>query len=344
MDKDDVLNEWTEEENKVDKKSAKKLVWRTRISITFTVIRTLLAILLLYIVYMIPTSIYYDTSGKADEFNRVVTTMVELRYPGIAVDLHETWHAAEITPFLTQKTTLPIYRQVGEWKVAVGEVTASKSILFGKINYSVDLDNKYIDEGEMGFALSSYALHDKPATPPSNPNPSPLFDQLEKIDDGHVAQVSFSTRERMEPEQLRKIISKYDVEIHQMPIYAGELKAFNVGMSSSGSLTWVDGLLLRPFIEYDDKNRWSSKNHALTRQEDLAHAVDQFYQDLEWLIEHGDYYDKETDEKRLSYLKENELAVYGATVTGPIREIERLKEEEMFYEFNLGGIEVWNWE
>ena len=38
------------------------------------------------------------------------------------------------------------------------------------------------------------------------------------------------------------------------------------------------------------------------------------------------------DKQRLAYLKKNGVQVYGATVTGPVRELEKLKEESEFWD------------
>ncbi|MGG4104049.1 anti sigma factor C-terminal domain-containing protein [Paenibacillus lautus] len=44
------------------------------------------------------------------------------------------------------------------------------------------------------------------------------------------------------------------------------------------------------------------------------------------------------DKHRLAYLKKNGVQVYGATVTGPVKELEKLKEEQEFWEFRLGAL------
>ncbi len=47
--------------------------------------------------------------------------------------------------------------------------------------------------------------------------------------------------------------------------------------------------------------------------------------------------------ERISYLKENGVNIYGAVVTGPTKEILKLKEEEWINWMRLGEVALWNW-
>ena len=65
--------------------------------------------------------------------------------------------------------------------------------------------------------------------------------------------------------------------------------------------------------------------------------------DLEYVLANGKSRFESYDEPRLAYLKEHGITVYGALVTGPVRELEKLQRDPEFHEFRLGRIEVWNW-
>lgn len=336
-----VLAEWKDEEAALDKKSAQKLVWRTRLSIIFTVIRTLLAVFLLYTVYMIAISMLYNFSGKEAAFNRFVTTVIETRYPGISVD-KSSHQNAETTPLLTQKTNVTLYSHVGGWEVVLGDVTAKKT-LFGKLELDINFDKKYLNDTIHDvYALPSDLLGKQERATQEEVG---VTEQLSKISDGYVAQLQFSTRESMEPEELMEILEAYDVNVLEMPVHAGELTGAveDVGYEAAGNILFISPLKLRPVVEYDEKNLLSVTYFSLTGAEGLEDALKQFPKDLEWLVEHGGYYEAEYDKQRLEYIKENPIRVFGAIVTGPVREIEKLAEDERFHQFHIGGIEVWNW-
>ncbi|SEP90313.1 Sigma factor regulator N-terminal [Virgibacillus subterraneus] len=341
MKDDNVLEGWEEKDQaNLDKKSARRMVWRTRLSIGFTVIRTILLIFLIYIAYMIPVGMYYDMSGKQGEFDRIITTLIETRYPGVEVN-HMFSNHAGINSFLTQSTTLKLYRNVGEWDVVIGEVQAEKH-LFGKVSYSLNFDEKYLNENKVrNFAIPPKILGRESSNAESG-SKEHLRKQLTKIDDGHVAQAQFSVKTPMKSRALLDKLEAYDIQVYRMPVYGGELTEFETSSHGSGQLTFVQSLLLRPQITYDDKNRHSSSVSPLNKVT-IEQSIDQFYEDIKWLTENGNYSGKDIDQKRLKYLRENGIKVYGAVVTGPIREIEKLLDEEQFHQFYLGGVEVWNW-
>ncbi len=329
-DNDNVLDGLKEtDESTLDKKSARKMVWRTRLSIGFTVIRTLVIIFLLYAAYMIPVNMYYDMSGKQAGFDRLVTTLVETRHPGVEVDyMHGS--SAEINPFLTQSTSLKLYRNVGEWDVVVGEVEAKKR-LFGKVNVKMNFDNEYLNGNDIkAFAIPPKLLDRDPANIESG-SKDMLKDQIAKIDDGHVAQVQFSVKKVMKPKAMLEALEGYDVRVFRMPVYGGELTEFDITNYGSGQTRLAQSFLLRPQVVYDDNNRHSSSVSSLSNVT-LERSKEQFYKDIEWLINNGNYNDRNIDQKRLNYIREHGMQVYGAVVTGPIREIEKLMEEEQFYQ------------
>lgn len=337
-----VLAEWEDGEAVLDKKTAKRLVWRTRLSIIFTVIRTLLAIFLLYTVYMIAMLMFYNFSGKEAAFDRFVTTVIETRYPGISVD-KSSLQNTQITPFLTQKTNLTLYSQVGDWEAVLGDVAAKKT-LFGKLELDINFDKKYLNDTIHDvYALPSDLLGKEEKATQEEPW---VAEQLRNISDGYVAQLQFSTRESMEPEELLEILEAYDVNVLEMPVHAGELTGAveDVGYESAGNILFISPLKLRPGVEYDKKNLLSVTYSSLSGAGGLEEALKQLPKDLEWLVEHGGYYEAEYDRQRLEYIKENPIRVFGAIVTGPIREIEKLAEDERFHQFHIGGIEVWNWD
>ena len=337
-----VLSGW-EEEATLDKKTAKKLVWRTRLSISFTVLRTLLAVFLIYTFYMIAVGMFYNFSGKEAAFERLVTTVIETRYPGIAVDKSLPMNTNTVTtPFLTQKTDMTLYRKVGDWEVVIGDIAARKT-LFGKLELDMKFDNKYLNE----------SIYDVYAVPPDLlgkeegeiQDEAWVTERLQAISDGYVAQLQFSTRKSMAPDELQEMLEAYDVDVLEMPVYGGELtKIEDIGYTADEINTYISALKLRPAVEYDEENRLTVTYSSLSGAGGLEGALEQFPKDLQWLVDRGGYYEAEYDEQRLEYIKENPIRVFGAVVTGPIREIERLVEEERFHQFHLGEIEVWNWQ
>jgi Sigma factor regulator C-terminal len=269
--------------------------------------------------------------------------MFETHHSGLRV---ETWGAplrTNITPWLAQEATLTLYKTIGDWEEVVGTVDVQKP-LFQDVSYEINYQRKYLDEvdGTFEFVVPSSLLG--AASSEEDRDQDDLWKQLGMISDGHVAEMAFSTQEPFTPEQLRQRLKGYDLHILQMPVYAGEVKTFDISHSSSGGSSYtVPHIGVRPAVLFDEENRLSEGYSNLNGKEALEKSVNQLIPDLEWLLANTEYPDWKYDEHRLTYLKKNGVRVYGAVVTGPVRELEKLRQEAGFHEFDLGRIEVWNW-
>ena len=351
MDQDDkneqrMLVSWKEPEDKQeqlekkwDEKRARRLVWRTRLLVGKSVVGSLFFLFVLYVLYMVPVNIVYTSSGKDQAFVRYVATLVETTHTGLMMENWAVHGDAEINAFLTQSATLPVYRQVGDWRVIVGEVKAKKW-LFGDVQYSLELKRKYVDEQEeFSFAVPPELIGQ---TADKKQASDHIWQQIKQIDNGYVAQMAFSTMTAMTPEELRKRLARYNLDILQMPVYAGELTAVKqISYSGSNGYRYVPHFTLRPAVEYHGSG--GSRDGQLNGSDQVQRAQKQMLLDIDWLQQNGSYNGKENDALRSAYLKKNPLKVYGAVVTGPIRELEKLQQEADFHDFQLGDIEVWKW-
>jgi len=339
-----LLAAWKDDERPPawEEKKFKRMIWRTRFSVARSVAASLLAVLFLYMVYMMIVQAVFATSQKNDQFVRYISALVETE-EGVNVD--EFMHTVKVSPFLTQKATLKLFRQVGDWDVVTGEVTARKNI-FGHVSYTVREDQQYLHaNNSFSFAVPpDLTTGDQARKQEVSPQPT-VWNQTAHIDSGHVAELAFSTVRGMDPEQLRQLLAKYDLKVLRMPVYAGELREEglqNISRSSSGALNFVPHLTLRPAMVYFDEGGTKTLT-ALNDSDGLKESVDQMLMDMDWLADHGSYNGLDPDKARRAYLKQNDVKVYGAVVTGPVRELEKLKREKEFFFFQLGRIEIWNW-
>ncbi|HEU5138833.1 MAG TPA: anti sigma factor C-terminal domain-containing protein [Bacillales bacterium] len=344
MDDEKLFDEWKGQGvSPRDAKRARKMVWRTRFSIAFSVLRTLFILLLIYCIYITAVSFFYDDSDE-NKLNRYLTTLVEMHHSGMQVEKTGFVHV-DISPLLTQSTTRKLFQRVGKWNVVIGEVNAKKE-LFGRFQVRLDLDGKYLNQTpRYGYVVPPDLLGKGETVLGSKSRKGSAWKRLDKIGDGYVAQMSFSTKRGMTPEGLQQLLADYNLTLLQMPVYAGEVTAVE-GISTvrtSGGKVFVPHLTLHPKTDYSEKNRLSSWQIGFNNKESVTKAVDSFMQDLNWLIQNGDYAWEKIDKKRLAYLQKHGVKVYGAVVTGPVSELKKLKSEKALYEFELGRVELWNW-
>ncbi|MGG3284185.1 anti sigma factor C-terminal domain-containing protein [Paenibacillus solani] len=305
----------------------------------------MLAVLILFFIYAVYYSaihIYYYKTGLNDKFLRTVITTVELHESGLIVDKRSS-PLGEVTPFLTQKTKLKVYKDVGNWQVIVGELHAQKR-LGGGLTYSIEELNPYLNREERNpYILNSALLEGRRIK--DDPRPTSAMNQLEKLEDGNVAELFFSLRTLRSPEEVLELLSKYDVKATSMAVFAGELKDFKLGTySSSGADYMIPHLTLRPKVQFGDNHSLSLWQTFFSGDTEITDHVKQLIADVEWMTDNIKYNGVDEDIKRLAYLRKNGVQVYGAAVTGPVRELEKLKEEQELIEFRLGRIEVWNWD
>ncbi|WP_103106593.1 anti sigma factor C-terminal domain-containing protein [Brevibacillus reuszeri] len=338
MEDDKLLKDWQEPTLQWDEKKARRMVWKARFTLWRNIIHILLIIWFLYALYMMAIQIGYKQLGKEETLVRYATTLIETHYSGLKVGKWER-PTVELSPWLTQETTMPLYKQIGKWELVVGSVTVKKPF-WGEMSYQINYQQKELDDrdGTFKFALPRSLTGDSPIK--ERKEQERIWDQLKHISDGYVAEMALSSINPQTPEQMRKLLSKYDVSILQMPVYAGELKTFEPS-HSRGDETYVPFLVLRPEVLYDEESRLSQTTADLT--ESVESAEKQFIPDLEYVLANGESRFEIYDEPRLAYLKKHGITVYGALVTGPVRELEKLRQDPEFHEFRLGRIEVWNW-
>lgn len=327
-----------------NKDREKKIMTRYRFTLTIRVIRVLAACLLVFWVYMMAVNIISDANHSERKHTFYSKVAMDWKQP----NLHEDFGGMttkEVTPFMTQKISYPITRKVGREYQAVGEVQLEKRLFntYSTLNIQRFEPNT---ESIYRFYLPENPNSGTKLSGQGNPN---VWTALDKIHEGTVGEMSFSTKSFMEPEELLELLKPYDLEVLWMPLYTGELKEFETGYGGGGDsieLSSIYGLTggreagddymseskLSLTEEFMDEN----KAIMLKQMENLLKNESQSY--------YKDFLGLDHLEERHNYLKENGFSVYGAVVTGPVKELLKLKEEEQIRGARLGELDYWNWE
>ncbi|KAF0819055.1 Sigma-M negative effector [Bacillus sp. ZZV12-4809] len=331
------MNDWNKEREK-------KIMVKYRYTLSFRVIRVIAACLLLFWAYMMAVNIISDAANSEKKHVFYSKLALDWKHPNVYEDFGGFVHK-ELTPFLTQKLSFPISRQIGKEPQTIGEVHIEKRLLN---SYSTVKIEKYEPQNEniFRFSLPENPNNGKKLSAEVNPG---AWTSLEKVHEGTVAEMAFSTQSFMEPEELLNLLKPYDLEVLWMPLYTGELKEFKTGYGSGGNsieLTSIYGLtggreagedymsesrltLTEEFIE-------ENKKLMLKQMESLLKSETQSYYENFLGLDHL--------KERHQYLKKNGFTVYGAVVTGPVKELLKLKEEKQIRSPRLGEMDYWNWE
>ncbi|MGF9695960.1 anti sigma factor C-terminal domain-containing protein [Paenibacillus sp. MABNR03] len=321
----------------------RRMVWKTRWKFFLNAGGALFLVFLVYHIYVSALHIYFDQSKVRNHFMRSIISVVEMHGDGLRVEKRISAEPFEVTPFLTQKANLKIYRHVGSWEVITGEIQAKLSIT-GKFTYSITNTGAYMNGNKPGPFYLPYSLVDGKSDYNDSEENSSLK-RLAEIDDGHVAEMSLSLKNLASPDQLMKLLSDYDVAVTAMPIYSGEFTQPDASYSRAGMYDYnVPHLSLKPLYEFHENGaRWF--NYFIPDDAgQMQEQVEAMLTELKWMINHLEYNEAAKDKQRLAYLEENGVQVYGVVVTGPVRELEKLTKLAEFHHFQLSRVEVWNWD
>ncbi|MGG2084261.1 anti sigma factor C-terminal domain-containing protein [Lysinibacillus pakistanensis] len=340
--------EWSQEKEK-------KILQKYRFTLTFRILRILLLCAVIYSLYILSVSIIFE-KARPDR-KHIYNSLMALEWQQPNIKGQYSGSSAEITPLLTQEFSYPLVKQVGKENVMVGEMSLDKKIFNTSSSMKMNLTSKNSSSSSSlkstnEFDKFSFNLPEDPRTGKvtSSQINNGVWKTLEKLPEGTVAELAFSTTTFMEPKKLTKMLEPYDVEVVWMPIYTGEFKSFDPFPIGEGSvnLTIYDSFGLSGGLKVSDdySKIWVGQN--LTNGVRDSQRV--MLENMEKLLNNEkksyieDFLGLSYLQERYDYLKKNGFQAYGAVVTGPTKELLKLKNIEGISNQKLGDVELWNWD
>jgi Sigma factor regulator C-terminal len=138
----------------------------------------------------------------------------------------------------------------------------------------------------------------------------------------------------MEPDALEKLVPE-ETEVRWLAVDTGleakQVDSEEVPITSIGYPAQIDMTTWSPFNGRDQSNEevFIDILELLEKNEDMAEKVSRA-KSLEI-------------KKRLSYIKENGIKVYGAVITGPTPELRKLETINKIRGVKVGEVKLWNW-
>lgn len=331
------MTEWN---NELEKRILKK----SRFTLTIRIIRLLIAGLLVYGVYATVLNITFDKLQVVEESDFYTKLALDWKVPNVRGTFDFSEEALSISG--TQKISYPLVKRVGKSDIVVGTGEVEKRLLN---------NNSYIEYRHPGteqLVSFSFSYPEDPQTGKklmANPEPN-VWQTLDMLHEGTVAELAFSTDRFLTPEELIKILEDYDVDILWMQLHTGEFVNFEPGsfgrdedslavddaIGLSGARTASDDFLSSSMTyELDGTSIEDSKRTMLENMEALLTKKSSYY---EGFLRLGHL------TERYKYLNEEGFTVYGAVVTGPVKELIKLENEKIVQGEQLGQVELWNWD
>lgn len=334
--------EWNEQKaQEIVNKHKKSFTFR----LTFKIIRVLLAVFLVYSIYMVIISLAYEFShtGARTEFYQKMA--IDWTYPELSGGFSEGSH--DISPLLTQKITVPLEKRIGKSNYLAGELKLQKPLLTSLT--FVDIEQTYMQNIEQENFHFPLPVHPETRKKIEKYQDEHIWETLDMVHEGFVANMSFSTLEYYSPLEIIDLLSPYDVDILWMPLYMGELKDFQENLEGNGdSVSFPLQFGLSPARDvtddYQDKYMIGGLDEG-----SIAESEEMMLKHMQTMLQEKTRMAEKILgtahlQERYDYLNEHGFQVFGAVITGPVKELLKLQDLDGIHHATLGEMTYWNWE
>ena len=322
-----------------------ELFKKSKWTLTIKIIRVFVALLLIYAVYMIGLSMAIDQLDSERKHTYYSQVAIEWTVPNVrGVNHTET---LKLSPFGTQIFRYNLVKMVGHEQVIVGDATMKKAV-FNEFS-----SLKITHPGKEQLSSFSFSLPEDPRTGEklfADSGQSDVWTRLEKLPEGTVGELAFSTTAFMSPEELIELLKDYELDILWMPLYTGEfLDDRPLAWGGGGSSISIYGAMgLSGGKDHGDGFDSLSRIHTLTANT-IEDSKRMMLKNMEELLEMDkSYYERLLGlgalQEQYTYIQDKGFVAYGAVVTGPVKELLKLRELETIQSVQLGEVELWNWD
>lgn len=323
------------------KRLMKRGKWRARTWSAGSVIGLLL---LAMIVNSIIVSIYYNsgTPEKRDLYADVIESAIAVTRPNTTISL-----SSSPSSLLGIKYFGDFMKQVGDDRVYIGEMDTTLFLAWPRLIQ--ESENKHSSAGDRPSFLPKTENRDESAAD---------WSKLSKLPEGTVAEAFVSFDRLYTTDEALKLFEGKEMEPVWLAVNAGntdeEHSVYNdspVGFPAKPMWHYGDGAT----TVTDEKNfLWRTVQRGTVTSYPSVETYgsgnvrnENFMDTLRLLSEHKaitNYYTAFFDAAEvLQYVEENGVSIYGMVVTGPTKELLKLKDEAFVSRINVGEVALWNW-
>ncbi|WP_342598150.1 anti sigma factor C-terminal domain-containing protein [Psychrobacillus sp. FSL H8-0483] len=292
----------------------------------WTTVVTILAILLLILPVLTLFSFgYYAIGGRANELIEVADKTIYLTEPNVSVAEREVETTMGI---FSMDVHLNLEKKVGKDTIRFGEF--SVPFLFNNAEqpvseYRVDSPPKKIPY------FNDELIHPKAPLPYAEGDE---WEKLQGLPEGTVAEAYISFDKEYLVEEIEQLFAGKEMELRWYAVYTGNE---DIQMADNGVYVSPIG-----FPAQIDPDQWSPFNGEESNEKVFLDSMKylQKHEDVATMVARS----KELDlTKRVQYVEQNGIKIYGAVVTGPTKEIMKLQEESFVRGMKRGEVRLWNW-
>lgn len=325
---------------KKQKQIIRRAKWKNRVS---NVVTVFISFILICTVLSTFTYFYYgifDDNSKLSRAEKVLKAVTEMTMPNISAQGGGT----NIHMLLNADLNYQMLRTIGKENEPIGEIHGKMLLNHLEVNRSWTAGS-YDVKLEFYYPNVSNSVNKKYKSQLANVRTS-TWNALEKLPEGTVSELAISFDDLYNLDQVFSLLENYDFDITW---YAIDTGGKNMPMLEdfpfSDAITGIWGFHEYTLLEFTGE---SGSTRTLTRN---GNAYEQAYKNmLTFLIDNEKYVRdylpelKKGDLKHmLDYMNKNGFKSYGVVVTGPTKELLKLRENNKIIYATLGEVDLWNW-
>ncbi|MGO0060286.1 anti sigma factor C-terminal domain-containing protein [Brevibacillus fluminis] len=309
----------------------RKSKWRSRFSHIFFTTGGITAIIVtLLILSQVFNYLWFWPASK--DFQRVMEDVVTFTNPGMSVGGGGTNGGL----FFSMEMKYDLEEKVGRERKSVGKAENDVFLFKPQFKYAW---NQGFHQNRLFFHFPPAVQQSKADTPGVT---SAGWRTLEKLPEGTVAQLAVSFDRLMTHDEYFAIIRKYDLDTTWLAIDTGQEgqekgtlgKGEVWGYDTEAHFLFADGSL-------EVNGQGERRSQLLIRELEYLDSQKALATSM---LEDARFRPAPKLGERIDYLKQHGVKLYGAVITGPTKELLKLKQETRFSHPYVGQVEWWNWD
>lgn len=287
--------------------------------------------LLVYLVGSIFSGLYYGIGDRGEKINAVSSLAFQALNPGLEVGSSTT----KIGSLFNQQRVAELQKTIGrEWR-SVGNLHTNARFSF--VNQSIEWHNGSTKD-QFAFVHPDY--HEKL----EDDIQKEYWEVLEKLPEGTVTELAISFTHTLTLEEVNEEVNKealnedlYDITWYALDTgYEYQSKTDDPFLIREQIFGFPSNIELYPSREeYSDETLEEDAIKMMKLLKDHQKWVEPFYNS-------GENQEIKLNE-RYEYVKKNGIKTYGIVLTGPTKELLKLKDSPFISFVTIGEVEFWNW-
>ena len=347
---------------RIDEKKQQRILRRAKYKNRFSLALFMFALfIVLSFAGTLLSSIYFNyggAEGRLYKTQKTAALLTEFTFPNVTVPAYSQpfplllsgagWgdsSSVKVEPYFAVRGSYAMQKRVGREDYPVGHININQ--FFSSLNVKWQWQGERFDD-YLYFVYPEQQDDGNTGETKTNLNneAEPTWQALEMLAAGTVAEMSVSFDRTYTVDQVKSLLSDYDLDITWYAISTGQEANPHYPEDRHGPQSAFQGVWGFPDLSQNMLSEYSpiDSDDGAIREKYVLESM-QFLAENKWTARKIYRGEPETLQipARYKYVKENGIHVYGVVVTGPSKELLKLKDIDVINSPALGEVRLWNW-